>query len=202
DLGTTPIQEQLQPGSVVLELTLSGRATVRLPLVVPRGAAVPLDIHLPAVVEVPKGFVYVPAGRFLYGSAEEATRPFFDSQPMHQVETGPYLIAVNETTLGEWIAFLRGLSASERASRTPNRRREGFTVALTELRDHTYQLTLGRDDNPQVAREGQPIRYAGRARRAAQDWSRLPVTGVSFDDMLAYAAWLRDSGRVPNARPC
>jgi formylglycine-generating enzyme required for sulfatase activity len=123
---------------------------------------------------------------------------------MHEVETGPYLIALNETTFGEWIEFLRALPKGKRKARTPDVDRQGRTVVLTELPDGAYELALGRDEKPNVAREGKPIRYqdTDRAGRAVQDWSRIPVTGISFDDMLAYMAWLRDSGRVPGARPC
>lgn len=203
ELGTTPTAEhELAPGSALLQLTLPGRAAVRMPLLVPRGDTLRLSIQLPLLADVPPGFAYVPAGRFLYGTADEHVRPFFASQPIHEVETGPYLIALNETTFGEWIEFLRALPEPERRSRTPNVLREDFTVALTELPDHTYQIALGRDEPPYQAREGEPIRHAGRTRHDVQDWSRLPVTAVSFDDMRAYTAWLHDSGRVPNARPC
>jgi formylglycine-generating enzyme required for sulfatase activity len=30
----------------------------------------------------------------------------------------------------------------------------------------------------------------------------MPVSGISFDDARAYAAWLDSSGRLPGARPC
>ena len=52
------------------------------------------------------------------------------------------------------------------------------------------------------AREGEPIRYSGRAQRASQDWLRFPVSGVTWDDAATYAAWLDATGRVPGARLC
>ena len=31
---------------------------------------------------------------------------------------------------------------------------------------------------------------------------RFPVSGIDWDDVLAYTRWLSSSGRVPRARPC
>jgi len=53
-----------------------------------------------------------------------------------------------------------------------------------------------------VAENGEHIRYDKRARRADQDWLKLPVAAVSYEDALAYAAWLDRIGRLPGARPC
>jgi formylglycine-generating enzyme required for sulfatase activity len=52
------------------------------------------------------------------------------------------------------------------------------------------------------ALDGEPIRYPERERRPTQDWLRMPVSGISFDDAVAYAAWLDATGRVPGARLC
>ncbi|HEY6176963.1 MAG TPA: SUMF1/EgtB/PvdO family nonheme iron enzyme, partial [Kofleriaceae bacterium] len=49
---------------------------------------------------------------------------------------------------------------------------------------------------------GEPIRYAGRATAAQQDWLRMPVSGISWPDALAYTAWLDRTGRLVGARPC
>jgi len=38
--------------------------------------------------------------------------------------------------------------------------------------------------------------------RAEQDWTRFPVAAVSFQDSLAFAAWLNRTHRVPGARLC
>jgi eukaryotic-like serine/threonine-protein kinase len=202
-LGTTPIEHRLAPGSVLVELTLPGRATARLPLVAPRGGDLRVAIELPPVDAVPPGFAYVPAGRFVYGSrGGEEVRVFCDSQPAHEVETGSYLIARDETTFGDWIAFLRQLPPAQRAAHLPRVSRRSITVALRELPDGRYQLALGPDDQPSVALEGEPLRYPGRVARITQDWSRIPVTGVSYEEALDYMAWLQTSGRVPGARPC
>ncbi len=52
------------------------------------------------------------------------------------------------------------------------------------------------------AREGEPIRYASRPQGQAQDWRRMPVGAIDYEDARAYAAWVASSGRVPGARLC
>ncbi|WP_437837347.1 nSTAND1 domain-containing NTPase [Sorangium sp. So ce1153] len=201
-LGATPIvARRIASGSVIFTLSAPGRARVRLPLVLGLGEEQRVVLDLPAEAAVPRGYVYVPPGRFLYGSVGEA-RSYYLSQPLHPVETGAYLIAQNETTFAEWIEFLRALTPEKRRELLPGASASGMTVALKELADGDYQLTFGPEATPVVARTGEPIRYRGRDRRVAQDWLRIPVLGVSFDDALAYSAWLDRSGRVPGARVC
>jgi serine/threonine protein kinase/formylglycine-generating enzyme required for sulfatase activity len=203
-LGASPVAERpVAPGSIVLTFSAPGRAKVRVPILLGRGEGRRIAVDLPPAAAVPEGFIYVPPGRFLYGCIDgEAMRSFFSSQPLHSVETGAYLIARDETTYAEWIAFMRDLPPEERRRRTPEAMRQGFTVALDELPDGDHRLTLGFEGHLSVARAGQPFRYQGRDRRSSQDWLRFPVSAVSFEDLVAYTAWLRRSGRVPGARPC
>ncbi|HXU63349.1 MAG TPA: SUMF1/EgtB/PvdO family nonheme iron enzyme, partial [Polyangia bacterium] len=49
---------------------------------------------------------------------------------------------------------------------------------------------------------GEPLRYPGRTQHAVQDWRAFPVTGVSFNDAVAYAKWLDVSGRLKGAHVC
>src|SRR6185503_3413573 len=49
---------------------------------------------------------------------------------------------------------------------------------------------------------GEHLIYPGRTRHGSQDWRRFPVIGVSSDNMVAYAAWLDRTGRLPGARLC
>jgi formylglycine-generating enzyme required for sulfatase activity len=49
---------------------------------------------------------------------------------------------------------------------------------------------------------GQRLHYERRARRADQDWTRFPVSAVSYEDAVAYAAWLDRTRRMPGARLC
>jgi eukaryotic-like serine/threonine-protein kinase len=202
-LGRTPIAEMsINPGSVVLTLTRTGSPVVRLPVLLARGEPRRIAIRMPSEGEVPEGFVYVPEGRFLYGSDNESARQYYGSQPMHPVETGAYLIDANETTYGDWIAYLRSVPTSERAAHLPRGEREGFRVELTELAGGEHQLTLGQDPHRAVARTGQMLHYDERERRQDQDWLRFPVTAISFDEAQAYTQWLDRAGRVPGARLC
>ena len=205
DLGASPVRERaVAPGSALLHLDVPGRTPVRLPILVPRCGTIRVDVHVPGPEEIPAGFIYVPAGTFLFGSAGRDGRGAFDSQPVHQVETGPYFISRDETTYAQWIEFLRALPPDERAARMPSGGRSGdsYSVSLRELPDGDFELTLGRTEHRYVARVGEPIRYDGRPHRSPQDWLRMPVTGVSFYDVEAYASWLDRTDRVTGARPC
>ncbi|MFL5361311.1 MAG: protein kinase domain-containing protein [Myxococcales bacterium] len=207
-LGNTPLRAtELPAGSYVLTLSAPGRATVRAPFLVSRGEELALRVPLPAATSVPAGFVYVPAGRFLFGSAadEETRRGFFDTVPLHAISTGPYLIAQSEVTWADWLAFLRALPERERTLRTPSvlsSASTSSTLHLTRLRDGRYKLTLQPARDVLSAAEGDPLVYPRRKENASVDWRRLPVTGISGDDGEAYVLWLRSSGRVAGARLC
>ena len=75
----------IAPGAYTLWIEVEDRGTRP-----PRKARRSLDFrvtNLPA--RVPAGFVYVPAGRFLYGSddSEDLRRGFFNAVPMHARES-------------------------------------------------------------------------------------------------------------------
>jgi serine/threonine protein kinase/formylglycine-generating enzyme required for sulfatase activity len=203
-LGRTPLVPQaVAPGSAVLEVDAPGKPGVRLPILLERGRTARVRFEVPAADRIPAGFLYVPPGEFLYGTAGgEDARMAFGTQPIHRVLTGPYLIAMHETTYGEWLAFLRSLPDGRRAPYTPDIVDQSYLVKLTELPDRQYQLALGFAPTRYAAREDQAIRYRDRAVRVDQAWSRMPVSGVPYEAVFAYAAWLRATGRVPGARPC
>jgi len=200
-LGRTPLTRvSLAPGPYLLELSLAGRATVSDAIAVARDATSSLSIDLPEPAEIPDGFVYIPAGRSPFGSADdESVRTFFHAVPMHDVDTAAYLIARHETTYAEWIAYLEALPDAERAAHTPSTVEAGAdegVVALRRLGPGRWELQV--DDAR--AELGQPLRYPDP--HPAQDWSRMPVTGVSFEDATAYTEWLARTGKVPRARMC
>jgi serine/threonine protein kinase/formylglycine-generating enzyme required for sulfatase activity len=200
-LGTTPLANvTLAPGSYVLDVSLAGRASVVDAVAIARDGSHAVAIDLPTADAVPAGFVYIPAGRSPFGSAdEEAVRTFFHSVPMHEVETAAYLIAAHETTYGEWIEFLEALPPDERALRTPRTGEAGAdegVVALHRTGPGSWELQV----NGARAAMDQVLRYPDP--HPAQDWRRMPVTGVSFVDGEAYAAWLARTGKVPGARMC
>ena len=207
ELGATPVADvTLDRGSYIVELTAEGRVPVRSALLVDRGQLASIRATLPRTSEVPDGFVYVPPGPFLFGSADEdARRGFFDTVPLHEVTLEGYLIQRTEVTYAAWLVYLRALAPDERARRTPN----AFTrvggsggLQLTEGHDGAWTLTLQPVARAFTAREGEPLRYEGRALRREQDWRLFPVSGISGEDAIAYAAWLDATKRAPGARLC
>jgi formylglycine-generating enzyme required for sulfatase activity len=207
ELGATPIADvTLENGSYLVELVAPGRPLVRYPVVVDRGEHVSIRAALPAAAEVPAGFVYVPEGRFQFGSADESARAgFFDTVPIHEVRLGAYLIQRTEVTYASWLEYLRALGPAERTERTPSAAAKlgvSGALQLTEEGDGTWRLTLQPSERVSTAREGEQLRYEGRTHRAQQDWRLLPVSGVSALDAMAYAAWLDATKLAPGARLC
>jgi formylglycine-generating enzyme required for sulfatase activity len=195
---------ELKPGHVVLAVEAPAHAAVRLPVLLARGVTTNVDIALPA--SIPAGMIYVPRGTFLFGGTEitDLRRGFLNAAPAHAVETGAYLIGQHEVTFAEWIAFLDDLAPAERKLRTPNvpASPTGSSLELVELSPKRWQLRMTRAENTYAAAAGERFRYQGRTRHADQDWLRFPVSAISFDDAVAYTAWLARTGRVPNARLC
>jgi formylglycine-generating enzyme required for sulfatase activity len=202
-LGGTPLSGlELEPGSYRLVLTLPDRPPIQYPILLAQGEELRLRLPLPA--SVPEGYVYVPPGRFLFGSGDDELlrRSILKIQPLHPVRTGGYLIARHEVTYGEWLRFLRELPPAERALRRPQARNFFGTIELVELPDGQWELNLQPTKQAYRAREGQRLSYLDRSRLTEHDWLRLPVTGISWDDAQAYVGWLSRSGRLPGARLC
>ncbi len=198
---------KLPPGSYLLEARAPGRAPVRLPLLLRRGERVDLTLRLPARERVPDGFIYIPPGRFLFGSAapEDQRRDFFHHVPLHPVRTGGYLISRRETTFAQWLAYVDAAPPAERAARLPAVGRGGFQGALTLTRGADgagWQISFKPTTARYQAKAGGYIRYRGREVRAAQRWERLPAVGITAAQARGYTAWLHQTGRVPGARLC
>ena len=62
----------LPPGAVVLVFEAPGHVTARLPVLLARGETLALRVALPAAESAPPGMIYVPPGRFLFGSADSS----------------------------------------------------------------------------------------------------------------------------------
>jgi serine/threonine protein kinase/formylglycine-generating enzyme required for sulfatase activity len=204
-LGEAPLRDvELPSGSHLLLLESPGRVPVRVPVLLEPGEHLSLELALPEASAVPEDFVYVPPGRFLQGVSESEylRRSFFFAPPLHTVETGAYLIARHEVTFAQYIAFLETLPPSERAARMPGARLRSSVVDLSREADGRWRLDLRPASASYSAHDGEPVRYGKRERRAVQDWLRFPVSAISFDDALAYVAWLDRTGRVPGARIC
>ncbi|WP_426733367.1 protein kinase domain-containing protein [Myxococcus faecalis] len=204
-LGQTPLRDlSLPAGSHLLLIEAPGRVPVRVPVLLRPGESFAQELTLPQPPQVPEGFVYIPPGRFLQGASESEylRRAFFFAPPLHEVETGAYLIARHEVTFGDYIAFLETLSPEERAARMPGSRRRLTVVDLAREPDGRWRLNLRPASASYSVLDGEPLRYGKRTRRAEQDWLRFPVSAISFEDALAYVAWLDHTGRVPGARVC
>ncbi|HWU88858.1 MAG TPA: SUMF1/EgtB/PvdO family nonheme iron enzyme, partial [Kofleriaceae bacterium] len=208
--GQAPLAElPLSPGSVILSFEAPGHVAARLPVLLAPGERRVLRVALPPA-PAPRGMIYVPPGRFLFGSADSGSEDasdmrvgFMKTAPLHEVATAGYFIGRYEVTFAEWIEFLDDLAPNERRRRTPNGASTPSSVALVELGPKRWRLEMMPTKNwMYTAETGQRLRYEGRAKRAEQDWTKFPVTGVSYEDAVAYAVWLDRTGRVPGARLC
>jgi eukaryotic-like serine/threonine-protein kinase len=182
----------LDPGSYIVRV-----GDVREPVVIERDGHVALKIDLP---KIPAGFVYVPAGSFLFGSsADEDTRiSFFQTVPIHSRTIGAYFIARTETTIGDWIGYVEAQPGAVMPSQPA---KMTGALAITPDRGH-YKIAMQPMQRVYTAGWDEPLVYPGRASHAAQDWRKFPVTGVSATEGEAYAAWLDRTGRVRGARMC
>jgi len=129
------------------------------------------------------------------------------AQPQHEVATAGYLVARHEVTFGDWIEFLDELPAAERSRRRPQTpdtasAHAGAMVALEEHGAGRVSITLQPTSHAYTAAAGERIHYQQRDTAADQDWLRMPVSGISWDDALAYAGWLDRTHRLPGAHPC
>jgi formylglycine-generating enzyme required for sulfatase activity len=194
------------PGSYLITLNPAARAVVRYPVLLERGEHREVAIALPAAV--PEGFVYVAAGRFLIGSAdqENVRRNLWRTPPLHAVTTGAYFIQRTEVTMRQWIEFLRALPPEERERRRPRGSSSAGIIEVAQRDDGRWQLMLqpGRTSPADAYRaaEGEQIHYRKRTHRVDQDWLDFPVSGISWSDANAYTTWLASSGRVIGARLC
>jgi serine/threonine protein kinase/formylglycine-generating enzyme required for sulfatase activity len=201
--AVAPGETRLPPGSYRLSVRAPGLADVLVPFEIANGARLALDVTPPAAARVPPGFIYVLPGTFWYGDADERLRTeFLNAVPLHRRRTEAYLVARHETTYREWLAFLSALPASERQGVIP----DVSTALRGSLRlrpvGDSWQLILQATSKRYTARTDEPIVYSGRKVLAKQDWRDFPVAGVSPAAAERYAAWLRETGRVPGARLC
>ncbi len=167
------------------------------------GQDVDVQLRLRRAPGIPNDFVYVPAGDFWFGDADESLRTkFLDTVPIHRRRTDAFLIARHETTYRQWIEFLDALPPGERTRHAPNVSAPLRGSLRLGVVDASWQLTFLPTTQRYTARAGDPFVYAGRSRRAKQDWLDFPVAGTAPADAERYLRWLRDSGRVPGARLC
>ena len=191
-------------GSLILAFEAPGRVAARFPVLLDSGETLRVRVTLPETRTAPPGMIYVPPGRFLFGSADgsDLRRGFLNAPPIHEITTPGYFIARHEVTFGEWIEFLEQLPVDERHRRTPGITSPQSSLTLTAVQPTRWRLELTPTTRTYAAETGERLRYVGRTLRAEQDWTRFPVSAVSFEDSVAFAEWLDRTGRVPGARLC
>ncbi|HYH97407.1 formylglycine-generating enzyme family protein, partial [Hyalangium sp.] len=198
---------QVRPGLYQLTASAPGHEPASMPLRLTRGEKRLLRLPLLPLGSLPKDFIYVPPGPLLFGSSVDAMRDFFKTLPLHERHTEAFLISRYETTYQDWLAFLKDLPAEERKRRTPGVKDYVGQLKLEQVQG-TWVLHLkpSPGSSEYTVREGEPLLYPERARRAEQDWLRMPVTGINLGDAEAYVAWLAKrpltEGGVPGARLC
>jgi formylglycine-generating enzyme required for sulfatase activity len=202
-LSSPVVRQALPPGSYRLRIDKSGHAPTLYPFLVRRGESLSFEVTLPRQGEIPDGFVYVPAGEFLFGEADEPLRSsFLDTIPLRRMHASGFLIARDETTFADWIEFLESLPPRERRLRTPLVAAPRGAIELRPRQPKGWELVLRPATQAFIAREGETILYPERRVRRSQDWLRFPVSGISATDAEAYFGWMRRTGRVPGARFC
>jgi serine/threonine protein kinase/formylglycine-generating enzyme required for sulfatase activity len=218
-LLTTPFRVQLPPGSYVFVVHEDEtHAAVAYPFFLPcrqvPGRVTPVTIERPSADEVPDGFVYVPAGRFRFGygtsSEDEDMRAWYGTVPLHERETGSYLIARHETTLAWYMEYLDACYPDKCPDNRPHLPKVeadmtgGVSAELRPLHGNDWELEIQWPGTGvrRVAPRGQPFVYPDRASRREQSWEQFPVIGISWDDTQEFMKWLRATGRVPGARLC
>jgi formylglycine-generating enzyme required for sulfatase activity len=135
-------------------------------------------------------------------SSEEAIRVFLDTAPIHEIQTGPYLISRTETTYADWIEYLSSMPPEQRAAHDRKFAHYRGSTELSELPDGTWRLTIQPAGQVYTAVSGEMLSYRTRDRRTTQDWLQFPISGVSILDIEGYTRWLDTSDRVPGARIC
>jgi serine/threonine protein kinase/formylglycine-generating enzyme required for sulfatase activity len=204
-LGQAPLPPfTLPPGSFVLAFEAPDRLTTRLPVLLGRGETLRERIALPLARSAPPGMIYVPPGRFLFGSADttDLRRGFLDTSPIREVRTAGYYIGRYEVTFGQWIEFLDDLAPDERRRRSPSSVTTQSTLTLTEIAPRRWRLALTPTMRTYIVETGERLHYEHRKLRAEQDWTRFPVSAVSYEDAVAFATWLDRTHRLPGARLC
>ena len=203
-LGRTPLEEvPLQAGSYRLTLRRPDRPPVYFPVLLARGEHYRARVPLPRAI--PRGYAYVPPGRFLYGSDDDESIRLTAVRvvPMHVLETDGYLIGKHEVTYAEYIPFLNSLAPAERQERRPHAMNYFGSIDLREHAPGRWEFRLERSGQVYSALEGEQVHYRDRhGRRDQQDWRQFPVSSISWLDAREYLKWLDRTGRLPGARLC
>lgn len=93
----------LPAGSYLIVLKKQGFIETRLPLMIQRGKRAHISgIHLYPTKDVPKGFVYIPQGKFIMGGDQRA----LNSLDRSVKEVSEFFISQHEVTSGDYLKFI------------------------------------------------------------------------------------------------
>ncbi|MFL5348183.1 MAG: protein kinase domain-containing protein [Hyalangium sp.] len=205
-LGPTPIAgKELDADSYLLRITRPGHVPVDLPLLLTRGAREQIRLTLPA--DVPTGYVYIPPGCSLLGSADpEEVRAYMNSAPIHQLcFSEGFLIGRTEVTFGDWLDYLEDLPPDAPARHLLDQPRFNSFGAVTLRNEPGRGWVFSfypSDTVPRPVPENEPFRYPDRPRNQVANWREFPLSGVSSKDLEAYFFWLSRKKHVSGARLC
>jgi len=172
----SPVRVELPPGSYLFVLRREGRLDTRYPVVSPRDLED--TVRLLAPEEVPPGFVHVPAGTFKQGGNDPN---FLQNLPYAETRLDGFFISRLETSLGEYLEFVRDRADAADGScvpRSPDVSKEYAAAGRISL-----VPTIGRDDRPLIVPDGDSWIVA------SPYVEESPLQGISYLTALEYAHW-------------
>jgi eukaryotic-like serine/threonine-protein kinase len=198
-LGVGTATVELPPGNYLVDVRAPSQPSVRGAAIVERGKPTEITLAAPSSA-VPEGFIYIPEGDYLYGSAdpERVRTDFLQAAPLHRRHSNAFAIAKYEVTIAQWLEY----AAANPGVPTPNMRIEGAgTLSITRDGEH-WKFAMQPNATSYKAKWGERVEYTGRTTLASQDWRRFPIAGITPLEFAPFVAWLAKTGRVPGARFC
>ncbi|MEK7470193.1 MAG: bifunctional serine/threonine-protein kinase/formylglycine-generating enzyme family protein [Planctomycetota bacterium] len=184
-LGRTPIEKRALPmGSWLLVVEREGRVPMRVPVSIPRCGHAEQEVTLFHPDELPAGFVPIPAGPF--GFQGDPENPF--AGPAETKVIDDIFIARHPVTCREYCEFLNDLAktdSKQAARRVPRQAEEsGFYWPGPPFAVPTSAWLAAAPSGLRAK--------AKKLHHGLVDWEEdWPVFGISWEDGMAYAAWMR-----------
>jgi serine/threonine protein kinase/formylglycine-generating enzyme required for sulfatase activity len=185
-LGLTPVTKFTLPmGSYLLILQKEGFHPVRCPVTIGRVADEEVNVTLYRDGEIPEGFIHIPAGKFIYQGDKE--NPY--SGPKEILKIGDCFISRFAVTCSEYLAFLNETALKnpqEAARRVP---RNGSKAGLYWPKDEEGRYHIPTEKWMSEAPKALG-KQASKLEKSPIWWEEdWPVFSVSWEDLMAYAAW-------------
>jgi formylglycine-generating enzyme required for sulfatase activity len=185
-LGKTSVAKFTIPmGSYLLILHKEGSHPVRCPVYIGRLTDEEVSVTLYRNGEIPEGFIQVPAGRFIFQGDKE--NPY--SGPKEVKETEDSFIARFPVTCREYVEFLNDLALrnpKEASMRVPRKApTAGFYWPKDEKGRYHIPTEKWMARAPEIIKK-QSSKLDSTPIWWEEDW---PVFSLSWEDLMAYAAW-------------